>query len=250
MRWFFFVYMANSYQLPDLEGKTTTQRAAGASLLADQQGQTSNFLQKYSNTIANQGSTADMAGRISSELNLPQLRETSKTLNQRMLMTPLNNMSDTRGSNVTQNQLNNLNTYDLNKLAIPAQLAEQNTQTAENSLNTRLGYAQNDWNRQLLPLNSEQSFLSDRLARETSMFSEQNQNELNAMIQKMNAGITLSEGEKNRAQSLAIAEKGYESALKVAQSGSQFQKIGADGLYNTNTNKFAVRPSLASLYHR
>jgi hypothetical protein len=61
----------------------------------------------------------------------------------------------------------------------------------------------------------------ERQARETSMFSTQNEQELNALTAKMNAGIQLSEGEKNRANQLTIAREGFQNALKLAeQSGT------------------------------
>lgn len=50
----------------------------------------------------------------------------------------------------------------------------------------------------------------------------ENQSELSRLLANQQAGITLSEGEKNRAQQLAIAEKGFEAQLnQIRESGNQ-----------------------------
>ena len=104
-----------------------------------------------------------------------------------------------------------------------------------------MGYAVADQEKALRPFNTEQDLMSDRFARETTLYSQQNQSELDSIINKINSGITLSEGEKNRAQQLAIAEQGYKQALEVAKMGqnnSPYEKLsGGETLYNTQTGK-------------
>lgn len=51
-----------------------------------------------------------------------------------------------------------------------------------------------------------------------------NQIELDKLLANQQAGITLSEGEKNRAQQLSIAEKGFENALKQQSRGFDFER--------------------------
>src|SRR5205085_1881136 len=117
----------------------------------------------------------------------------------------------TRGFDVNSNQLARIVGLKQSELAPSAELAQQNAGNAENAVNTKLGYATAEQNKQLLPYQSEQTLLSDRLARESSMFSQANQQELDSIIAKINAGVTLSEGESDRANKLAMAEKQYQS---------------------------------------
>ena len=50
----------------------------------------------------------------------------------------------------------------------------------------------------------------------------ENQNELTRLLSNQSAGITLSEGEKQRMNQLAIAEKGFQSAMdQIKESGNQ-----------------------------
>ena len=97
----------------------------------------------------------------------------------------------------------------------------------------------------LLPYQSEQTMLNDRLARETSMFTTENSNELNGLIAKIQSGVTLSEGEANRANSLAIAEEGYQNALDVQNSKNSVQNSQApvstnsgDWMWNAKTSQW------------
>lgn len=219
-------------------------RANSANLLTGQDTRTNNFLNKFTDVINSQGTTSALADRIGNEIGLPTLRANSQSLNNTLFQLPQTYSAATRGFDVNANQLSRIIGQKQSEIAPAAALAQSNTQNAENTLNTRLGYAKDDWNRQLLPLNSEQNFLTDRMARETSLYTQDNQNELNAIIQKVQNGITLSEGEKNRAQQLAIAEKGYENALKVATSNNQpaktspFMTVGeGSSIFNTSTGQ-------------
>src|SRR3990167_456251 len=217
------------------------QRLANQEFLAGQNQATTQFLDKFGNVIAGQGTTQGAAQRIGEELGLPQLRQNAFNLQQQLIDIPEVYNAGTRGFDVNANQLARIINQKTSEIAPFAQRATAMQQFGEQELGTRLGYLQNDWNRQLLPLNSEQAFLADRFARETSMFSQDNQRELDALLAKMNAGVQLSEGEKNRAQELAIAEAGYKNALEVARVNNQqnpWQSISSGGrLYNTATGQ-------------
>lgn len=69
----------------------------------------------------------------------------------------------------------------------------------------------------------------------------ENQSELTRLIQNQQAGITLSEGEKNRANQLAIAEKGFENALKL--QGMQ------DASKLATFTPYATKPAGSTLYN-
>src|SRR3990167_6206591 len=227
------------------------QRIANREFLAGQNKQTTDFLNKFTGTIAGQGTTADAAQRIGGELGLPQLRQNAFNMQQQLIDIPEVYGSATRGFDVNANQLARIVNQKTSELAPFAQRATAQQQFGEQELGTRLGYLQNDWNRQLLPLNSEQAFLADRFAREQSVFSQEDQRELDALLGKITAGVTLSEGERNRANALAVAEKNYQSALEVARTNNQYQSVAQGaGLYNTATGKMAVRQPLSSFYNK
>lgn len=219
---------------PDLNAPVDAanrQRAATGTLLANQDLKTEGFLGKFSNLINSQGTTEALAGRIGEELNLPTLSKNAFNLQQQMYELPSTYSAATRGFDVNNNQLQRIIGQKSSELGPVAQRATDQAQFAQGQLATRLGYAQNDWNRQLLPLNSEQDFLTDRMARETNLYSQDNQNELNALIQKGN----WTQAEKDRAQQLAIAEKGYANSLEVAKINNQpkpFALNNGQGIYN------------------
>ena len=73
----------------------------------------------------------------------------------------------------------------------------------------------------------------------------ENQSELSRLLANQQAGITLSEGEKNRAQQLAVAEKNFENQLRLnAQQASlnpkqNYMAVGAGtSIFDPQTNSF------------
>ena|SRR3990167_10107805 len=207
------------------------QRINNREFLAGQNQVTSDFLSKFGSTIAGQGTTAGAAKQIGEDLGLPTLQKNAFDLRQAVIDIPEVYGSATRGFDVNANQLARIINQKTSELMPIAQKATAQAQFAQGELDTRLGYLQNDWNRQLLPLNSEQAFLVDRLARETSMFSQENQNELNALLEKVKNGITLSEGERTRANELAIKEKEYATRIEEAKiAANKPQVVGAGSL--------------------
>src|SRR3990167_3146265 len=218
------------------------QRLANQEFLAGQNQATTQFLDKFGNVIAGQGTTQGAAQRIGEELGLPQLRQNAFNLQQQLIDIPEVYKAGTRGFDVNANQLARIVNQKTSEIATLAQRATAQAQFGEQELGTRLGYLQNDWNRQLLPLTTEKDFLADRFARETSMYTQDNQNELNAILDKIKNGITLSENERQRAHDLSVAEKNYENQLKIAniqfapKAQDPWQSISSGGtLYNTST---------------
>ena len=222
----------------------TAQRAANAKFLEGQNTLTSDFLTKFGNVITGQGTTQAAAERIGGELGLPQLRQNAFNLQQSLIDIPSLNTAASRGFDVNANQLGRIIATKQAELSPLAQRATAQSQFAEQELGTRLGYLQNDWNRQLLPLTTEKDFLTDRFAREASMYTQDNQNELSAILDKIKNGVTISENERQRAHDLSVAEKNYENQLKIAniqfapKAQDPWQSISSGGtLYNTSTGK-------------
>lgn len=218
-------------------------RGTSADLLASQNTENTNFLNKFTNTINNQGTTQALADKISGELGLPALRQNANTLNTTFANLPSTYRDATKGYNVNANQLARIIGQKGYELGPAMTTANNALGTAENVLNQQLGYAQNDWQRQLLPLNSEQAMLADRQARETSLYTQDNQNELNALLTKVSNGIALSNAEKDRAQALSIAESGYANELAKITAGQKYIPVMNLGAINTQSGQFITPTS-------
>ena len=60
------------------------------------------------------------------------------------------------------------------------------------------------------------------------------QAELNTYITKLNSGITLTEGEKQRANQLAMIEKQFEANKKLKEMDIEARKYEVDKQYNSD----------------
>lgn len=223
------------------------QKQASQGLLTGQDVRTGDYLGKLGQYVASQPSSQVMADRIGQELGLPQLRETSGALTETVRNLPSTYSKAMTGFDVNANQLARVVGTKQAELAPLAQRATEQTQNAEARLGERMGYAQKDFERGLIPLSAEQNFLAERNARETTLYSQDNQNELNAIIDKIKNGIQISEAEKQRAHELAMQEKAFENQKKLnqqqadlspAQSNTQVIEVnGQKKLIDTATGK-------------
>ena len=196
--------------------------------LGGQQAQSQDYLGRLGGYVSGQPTSSAMAERIGGELGLPTLRSNVQGLENTLFNLPSTYGSATRGFDVNANQLARIIGTKQAELAPAATLARSNLQSAESDLSTRLGYAQQDFSRGLIPFQSEEGLLKDRLARETTLFSQDNERELDAIIAKLSAGVTLTEGERNRANQLAIAEKNYQNQLELQSGRFGFEREQRD----------------------
>jgi len=214
--------------LNELTDTTARQKAATQELLTGQNALSSDFLKRYTGAIGSQETSSAMAERLGKELGIPTLQANATMLRNTMTNLPSTYSKAMTGFDVNANQLARVIGQKSSELAPALTTAESSLSTAQGNLGTRMGYETADQAKQLLPYSVEQSQLNDRLARETTLYTQDNTNELNALIQKINAGVTLSEGEKNRAQQLAISEKNYElEKKKLDQNQNQFNSTQA-----------------------
>ena len=79
----------------------------------------------------------------------------------------------TTGFDVNANQLQRIIGTKAGQLAPTMDVAERALSSAESVLDKRLGYAQNDWVRELMPMQTEQDFMRERFSRETTGYSQQ-----------------------------------------------------------------------------
>lgn len=208
--------------------KAAANRSDLTSLFGTQRGEDADYLARYRAAIAAMPSTASLAKSIGGELGIDALRGNAQNLNNTLFQIPGTYTKATTGFGVNANQLSRIIGTKQTELAPSAALAAQNAQAAEGNLNTRLGYEKADQERALLPFEKESSMLETRHAREATGYTTAMQGELDAIIAKMNAGVTLSEGEKNRANQLSIAEKGYSNQLELAklQNKNNYMTVG------------------------
>lgn len=205
------------FNLPDFGSVVGGQRQASGNLMANQGAQTGQFLQNYGNAIGNQETMRAMYQRLGQELNLPQLQNQAQTLTSTLEAIPETYGNATRGFDVNANQLNRIVGTKQAQLAPLQQKAVGQLQTAQGQIGTQMGLEQAQQQKELQPYEFERQFLTDRLARETSLFSQDAEREYNALITKMNAGIQLTEAEKNRAQQLEMQKREFENQKSVIE---------------------------------
>jgi len=193
-------------------------------LFGSQRNEQNDYLNRFKGAISSLPTTSAIAGRIGEEIGLPKLQANAQSLNNTLYNLPTTYSKATTGFGVNANQLQRLIGQKQSELAPSAQLAAQNALNAQSTLNTRLGYEQQDQNRSLLPYQQEQALMSERFARESTGYSNAMQSELDSIIAKMNAGVQISEGEKNRAQQLAIAEAGFKNQKELQDQQIQAQR--------------------------
>lgn len=221
-----------------------SQRAAGQALLTNQNAATQDFLNRYTGAINGQETMSAMAKRLGEEQGLPQLRANATAINTTLRNIPTVQLSAARGNEITQNQLDRMVSNQQQKVAPLAEEATRQQQAAEGLVNEQMGYAQADQQKALLPYQMESSLLTDRLARETTMFTTQNQNELNALLTKISTGSQITQEEANRAQELSIAEKNFELEKQRLNStqktdSNPYMSVGENSrIFNTTTGQF------------
>lgn len=237
------IFMAETPDLNQITNTAANINARTPGFLAGQDAKTNDFLGRFKGLLGSQETTSAMAERMGGELGLPQLRGNATMLRNTLTNLPSTYSAASRGFDVNNNQLQRIIGQKTSELAPAVETAERSLSSAEQNLDTRMGYTQRDQDRQLIPYQTEQSFLSDRLARETTLYSQDNERELDALLQKMSLGVTLSEGEKNRAQELAINEKNYANELEKIKETAKYSSTGTD-----NTKRFITLSDGATLY--
>jgi len=225
--------------LNQLTNLTTAQRAGTSGFLAGQNLTTADYLKRYTDFINSQEGATAMAGRIGGELGIPTLQANATMLRNTLTNLPSTYSKATTGYDVSNNQLQRIIAQKSGELAPAVTTAETSLANAQGNLATRLGYEAADQARLEKPYTTEQTMLNERMARETTLFSQDNQRELDALIGKLQMGVTLSEGEKNRAQQLAIQEQNYNLELEKAKSTSgTYGTVSSGGsVYDTRTGK-------------
>jgi len=197
------------YNYTEATDTLAKQKLGNEALLASQSGQENDYLTRYRGAIAGQETSANMARRIGAELNLPTLSENAFNLNRQVRELPQTYSAATRGFDVNANQLNRIVGQKTSELTPALTTANEALANANQTLATQMGYQLSDQEKSLLPYTTEKELLTNKLARETSLYTSQNENELSTIISKIQSGIAVSEAEKARALQLATQEQNY-----------------------------------------
>ena len=224
--------------LNQLTNLTTAQRAGTSGFLAGQNQTTADYLKRYTDFINSQEGATAMAGRIGGELGIPTLQANATMLRNTLTNLPSTYSKATTGYDVNQNQLSRIIGQKSGELYPMVQTAETSLAGAQGNLATRMGYGMADLARMEKPYTTEKEMLNDRLARETTLFSADNGRELDALIAKINAGVTLSEGEKSRANQLAISEKNYQAQKDQLNARAPISTDTGDWMWDAQSGKW------------
>lgn len=216
-----------------LQAEQETQRTA---INAAQKLKQDEFLTRFRTAVEGQETLPTMATRIGGELGLPGLRETSQGLTKSLAAVPQVQTQATRGYDVNSNQLARIIGQKQSELAPAAQQAVTQTQSAENQLGTQLGYGITQQEKDLRPFSTEQSLMSDQLAREYSGFTTDKQNALNLALQQISNRQTMDIESLRQANDLAKAQLQYDNTKKEAD---KYLTISAGAsVFDPTTGKF------------
>lgn len=156
-----------------------------------QKGDINDFLNRYRQGIFGQETTQAMNERLGKEVGINALRNTAQQTARTLEEIPATYTAATRGFDVNANQLGRITGTKQAAYAPVAQQAQTAYQNAQQLVNERMGYEQQQQAKELLPYQSEQQMLTDYQAREASGFSQEMESKLNGYIQKMQGGIQL-----------------------------------------------------------
>lgn len=218
---------------------TSTIQPRRQALQTGQKGEEQDYLSRFRQAISGQEAVPHMYERLGAQFNLPSLQQAANTLTTTLANIPATYGAATRGFDVNANQLARIIGEKSAELSPTVTAATNALKSAQEQVATQMGYEQAQQAKELTPFATEQDFLKDRFARESTGFTQDNEMELNAYLQKMNAGVTLSEGEANRANQLAIAKLNYDAEIKKIEAQAKYAAMPATsaGLYNVQTGQ-------------
>lgn len=205
------------FDFPDFSSLFSNYRNSGQNMLSGQDQQAGQFLSNYSGAIGNQEAVPAMYTRLSSELGLPNLQRNANQLNETIAAIPETYGDATRGFDVNANQLSRIIGTKTAQLQPEANRANTAAQNAASQVLNLMGLTQQQQAKELSPYEYERQFLTDRIARETSLFTTQSEQELNALLQKMQTGATLTNAEAERKNQLEMQKQSYENSKRLAE---------------------------------
>lgn len=207
-------------------GAETRKRWQDFALGQKQEG--TDYLNRYSNFINSQESLEEMNKRIQHETGADVLGRNAAQLNRLVSRTPENVRRQTLGFDATQGQVEAMTANRMGKLQPAAGEATTAAQNAQGIANTQMGMAIGEQERLEKPYGVEREMLSERQAREFTGFGQVEQRDLDGLLAKLSAGVTLTSGEMNRMTQLADQENSYRIAKYTADKQFEGTKYKSD----------------------
>lgn len=218
----------SNFQMPDFEGIARRQEEARLAKEAQTRTQEEGFLGRFRGFIGGQEGLPIMAERIGKELGLPNLRETAFKAGQTLRDVgstfreiPQAITATGRAASVNADRLTRAIAQRAAELRPVLETATRGVEEAfagqqfgERELGERLGYGVKQQEKELLPFTTEATMMSDRVAREVTGFNQGQQRELDAILKRMEQGVTLQKAEYDRATQLAVKESEFENKKK------------------------------------
>lgn len=206
------------------------------SLYNTQSGTIGSLTSKFADTIAKNPTVTDLYKQGNSLYNVDPLGQQATDLTNRVTNAIPDAYSGARGYNIGNTAINNGIASKLAYLTPQANAATANYNQASDlaSKFVTAGQAQNTQN--LLPIQSQITSENDAMARQSTGFTAAMQQELEGLIEKLNAGVTLSTNDMTRANQLAALGNSYRTAIDTARIGQQYQTVKpSETLLNTFT---------------
>ena len=208
------------------------------------------LVSSYDQAIQGQEKYPALQQRYENRYMIPELREAMQTgreayqnvLNE-INAIPETTKATTRDSMVTEGQAAGINQAKYEKLRPVAESLGQTVEQvgqllteAEANLNTAVAAEIAQQKKELEPFLWEYDLSNILSSMEMTGWSQANSNELTRLITNMQAGVQISEAEKNRAHELAMQEASFQNQLKYlqAQSDAQIRVSGETGATRLN----------------
>lgn len=168
----------------------------------------------------------DIRARIGEELGLPTLRSAAQTLRETISTAPTQIRQRLAQLGVSAPAAQSRIERVLGEVAPQFEVAEGRLGSAEKQLLAEMGLEQQQQERQFLPFEKEFDFLSERIARETTGFTNIMKNELDILLQKLRNEGSLRVEELRAANELALMEEKYNQELEQLKFGREIITAG------------------------
>lgn len=182
--------------------------------------QMSDYMNMYKNSILANPTATDLYTTANTKFNVPALQNTSNALNNAVLTDPQQNVDNAKGFNYDSNQIGAKTAMDLGRLSPLAIAAQNNANTAQGNASNYVaaGLSQNATN--LLPVQAFGTQLGSQFGEQATGLDQNQTNQMNALVSKLQAGEQLSAAELAAFEQLSAAEEGAQATENAATTGA------------------------------
>jgi hypothetical protein len=210
---------------------SSAQAAAGQQLLAQQNAEQQGLFNQYQTAVNAQPTMEQSYTDLSNQYNVPGLQSQVTDLNSQIsnVQKMINDLSTnvtarTKGTDTTEAQRQRQVAFEqtpltqqLSDLGFAEQPLQSQLTTAQQNIATQLGLISADQQKALQPLIMQIDAESDKFARETSMFTSENENEFNSLADTLQNQQNLSDEQWARANQLADQATAFANQKELVQ---------------------------------